>query len=280
MPSIATNVAANSSLFYLNRNSDNQANSLAKISSGSRIVRASDDAAGSAVAASLQSDITSLQTAAQTVQQVDSLLQIADGGLQRVSEILQRIKSLATQFASGTVDGASQGFINDEYAALTTQIDLIADSTAYNGQNLIDGSFTTGGAINTVVVVGANSGDTIDIDLAAVDANVAALTGLPASGTGFALATITAEITAVDTAIDAISTDRATVGALQSAVGFQGEVVATQIENLQAAKSSIADVDIAAEQTAFTNYQVLTEAAIAGLSQANQITQSLLSLLR
>lgn len=267
MPSIATNVAANSSLFYLNRNADMQANSLAKISSGSRIVRASDDAAGAAIAAGISSDITSLETAAQTVQQLDALLQIADGGLQRVGEILQRMKALSTQYNSGTIDittpGPEAGFINSEMQALSNEINLIATSTTFNGDSLLDGGF------NQTAIVGSAAGNTIAIDLSGV--NVSAGSVGEVNGVGTAL---------IDADINTVAADRAVVGALQSAVGFQGDVVATQIENLSAARSAIADVDIAAEQTKFTNFQVLTEAAIAGLSQANQITQSLLSLLR
>jgi len=263
MPSIATNVAANSSLFYLNRNADNQANSLAKISSGSRIVRASDDAAGAAIAAGLQSDITSLQTAAQTVQQLDALLQIADGGLQRVGEILQREKALSTQFESGTLSATEEGFINQELVALAAEILLISGSTSFNGDSLLDGGF------NQTAIIGADATNTIAIDLSGINVAGAAVGEVVGSNAAN-----------IDADINTVSGFRATVGALQSAVGFQGEVVASQIENLQAAKSAISDVDIAAEQTAFTNYQVLTEAAIAGLSQANQLTQSLLSLLR
>lgn len=263
MPSIATNVAANSSLFYLNRNADNQANSLAKISSGSRIVKASDDAAGSAIAAGLQSDITSLETAAQTVKQLDALLQIADGGLQRVSEILQREKALSTQFESGTLTATEEGFINQELVALAAEIALIAASTTFNGDSLLDGGF------NQTAIIGADAANTIAIDLSGINVSGGAVGEVVGSNAAN-----------VDADINTVSGFRATVGALQSAVGFQGEVVATQIENLQAAKAAISDVDIAAEQTRFTNYQVLTEAAIAGLSQANQITQSLLSLLR
>lgn len=264
MPSIATNVAANSSLFYLNRNSAAQSESLSKISSGSRIVRASDDAAGSAIAASLQSDITSLQKASETVQQLDSLLQIADGGLQRVGEILQRMKALSTQFNSGTLGATEQGFIDSEMSSLNDEIALIGTSTTFNGTSLIGAT-----AFNETAVIGASSTDTLDIDLSAINVSTV---GDAAVG-----ATTVADI---DADIATVGGWRASVGALQSAVGFQGEVVATQIENLQAARSSIADVDIAAEQTRFTNFQVLTEAAIAGLAQANQITQSLLSLLR
>jgi flagellin len=263
MPSIATNVAANSSLFYLNRNADNQSSSLSKISSGSRIVKASDDAAGAAIAAGLNSDIVSLETAAQTVKQLDALLQIADGGLQRVGEILQREKALSTQFESGTLTATEEGFINAELVLLNAEIALIAASTTFNGDSLLDGGF------NQTAIIGADAANTIAIDLSTVNVSGGAV----GEATGANAANIDADI-------NTVSGFRATVGALQSAVSFQGDVVATQVENLQAAKSAIADVDIAAEQTRFTNYQVLTEAAIAGLSQANQITQSLLSLLR
>lgn len=263
MPSIATNVAANSSLFYLNRNSGLQSDSLAKISSGSRIVKASDDAAGSAIASGLQSDISSLETAAQTVQQLDALLQIADGGLQRVGEILQRMKALSSQYGSGTLSATEQGFIDTEMGNLQTEINLIGTSTTFNGDGLIDGGF------NQTAIVGADSSNTLDINLLSINISGGAVGETTGANPGN-----------IDTDIDNVGTYRATIGALQSAVGFQGEVVATQIENLQAAKSTISDVDIAAEQTRFTNFQVLTEAAIAGLSQANQITQSLLSLLR
>ncbi len=269
MPVIATNTAANSSLFYLNRNSALQSQSLSKISSGSRIVRSSDDAAGLAVADQLQSDITSLTTAAQTTQQVAAMLQIADGGLARTGEILQRMKALATQWNSGTVDATSQGFIEAEYDLLVAEIDLIATTTVYNGQNLIDGTF------NLDAVVGVASAQVISIDLSTVDADQAGL-GIPAAGAFGAIG----DVDTIDTAIGTLGGYRATVGSLTSAFEFQGEVIATQLENLAAAKSSISDVDLAAEQTAFTNYQVLTEAAIAGLAQANQMKTSLLSLVR
>lgn len=265
MPTIANNSAANTSLFHLNRNSDSQSHSLAKISSGSRIVSSADDAAGLAVSDQIQSDISSLETAAQTTQQVESLLQIADGGLSRVADILLRMKSLATQYNSGTLDATSQGFINDEYTELLAQITTISDSTEYNGQSLIDGSY------NQTVVVGVDAADTIAIDLSGVD--VTGL-GLPATITG------TGDITTIDTAIGTLGSDRATVGALTSRVDFQGENIDTQITNLRDARSSIVDVDIAVEQTNFTNFQVLTEAAISGLAQANEMNSSLLALLR
>lgn len=267
MPVIATNTAANSALFYLNRNSTLQSQSLAKISSGSRIVNSADDAAGLAVSDQLQSDISSLTTAAQTTQQVEALLQIADGGLARASEILQRMKTLATQYNSGTLDTTSQGFLNTEYGLLITELNLIETTTVYNGTALLDGTY------NNNVVVGVAAADVIAVDLSGVNTDSTSL-ALNATISG------TADITLIDTAIGAIGTDRATVGALTSAVRFQSDVIDTQLENLQAAKSSISDVDIAGEQARFTNYQVLTEAAIAASASANGLKTSLLALLR
>ena len=241
--------------------------SLNKISSGSRIVKASDDAAGLAISDQLQSDISSLSQAAATTQQVSSLLEIADGGLSRISDILQRMKSLAVQYNSGTLDATSQGYINDEYSQLSTQIGLIVSSTQYNGTNLIDNSY------NQTVVVGVDSTDNIAVDLSGVDASTTGL-GLPGSITG------SADIDTIDTAIGTLGGYRATVGALESAVNFQSENIDTQLTNLSSAKSSIKDADIAEEQTNFTNYQVLAEAATAALAQANQMKSSLLTLLK
>jgi flagellin len=274
MPTIANNAAANSALFYLNRNSDLQSSSLAKISSGSRIVSASDDAGGLGVSEQLRADISALEVASRTTQQMEALLQVADGGLARVSDILQRMKALGTQFSSGTLDATSQGYINDEYAELVTEINLIETSTEYNGQILLDGSYT--GVISTAVV-GANAADTINADLAAVNIDQATLT-IPAAA--FTTGGIAAELGTIDTAIGTVAGHRATVGGYISAFKFQGEVVDTAVANLKNANSTIRDVDIAAEQAAFTSYQVMTEAAISGLSQANEMKSSLLTLLR
>ena len=115
MPVIATNTSANTALTYLNRNSEDQAKSLSKLSSGSRIVVASDDAAGLAVASRLQADITTLNQAARNALQGRAVVQVADGALSRIGDMLQRMKSLAAQSLSGSVDNASRGFINQEY---------------------------------------------------------------------------------------------------------------------------------------------------------------------
>ena len=143
MPVIATNTAANTALTYLNRNSEDQAKSLAKLSSGSRIVSASDDAAGLAVASRLQADITTLQQASRNALQGRAVLQTADGALARVGDILQRMKSLVAQSLSGSVDNTSRGFINQEFQQLIQEIQAISDQTEFNGTNLINGKNST-----------------------------------------------------------------------------------------------------------------------------------------
>ncbi|MFA7276645.1 MAG: flagellin [Pseudobdellovibrionaceae bacterium] len=273
MPVIATNTSANTALVYLNKNSREQDKSLAKLSSGSRIVRASDDAAGLAVASSLRSDITALKQAGINAVQGRSLLQTADGAEARVGDILQRMKALAAQSNSGSVqDTGGRDFINTEFIALRAEVDAIATNTTFNGDTLIDGTF------NLNFQVGILATDTIAVDLSTVDSNIAAL-GINASVVDTQANAVTASA-ALDTAIDSVSTDRATIGALLSRLEYRGDVIDSSIENLQAAASVILDVDIAAEQTNLVSKQVLTEASIAALSQANQMKSSLLSLVR
>ena len=160
MPVIATNTSANTALTYLNRNSEDQAKSLSKLSSGSRIVVASDDAAGLAVASRLQADITTLNQAARNALQGRAVVQVADGALSRIGDMLQRMKSLAAQSLSGSVDNASRGFINQEYQQLVSEIDAIVADAEFNGNVLLDGTF------NQSFLVGVDSGDTVDVDWA------------------------------------------------------------------------------------------------------------------
>jgi len=267
MPVIATNSSANSAVFYLNRNSTNQSLSLSRISSGSRIVNSADDAAGLAVSDQLGADVSTLEVASRTTQQVEALLQIADGGAARIGDILQRIKALATQYNSGTVDATSQTFLETEFDLLKTEINLIESSTLYNGTALLDGTY------NKSIVAGTAATDLVVVDLSSVNLDFTTLT-IPDD------LSEAADLTKVDAGITKVGTARARIGALTSAVKFQGENLETQIQNLKAARSTISDVDIAKEQTNFTNFQVLTEAAISGLSKSNEQKQSLLSLLR
>jgi flagellin len=277
MPVIATNTSANSALIYLNKNSREQDKSLSKLSSGSRIVTASDDAAGLAVSSSLRSDITTLRQASSNTVQARSVLQTADGALARVGDILQRMKALTAQAVSGSVDNTNRGFIDQEYDALKAEAISIGTSTAFNGTALLTGNYN---ATNNVATfqVGLAVTETIVADLTSVTITAAALTSLAANTDTAANAIAASPL--VDADIDNVSADRATVGALLSRFEYRGDVVNSMVENLEGAKSVILDVDLAAEQTNLVSKQVLTEAAIAALSQANQMKSSLLSLVR
>lgn len=283
MPVIATNTAANTALIYLNRNSSDQAKSLSKLSSGSRIVSASDDAAGLAVSSRLSADITTLQQASRNTLQARAVLQTADGALARVGDILQRMKSLAAQSLSGSVDDNARGFIDQEYQQLKAEVDAIGAQTEFNGQPLINGTYSP---VVGTFLVGVNSTDTIPVNLTAIDINSTTNLGNDGGFTLFLdvtnlLTTIDADqaFVSVDIAIDQVSSFRAEVGSYISRFEYRGEYIESAIENLSAARSSILDVDIAAEQTNLTAKQVLTEAAIASLAQANATKQSLLQLL-
>ena len=272
MPVIGTNTAANTALLYLNKNSEAQSSSLAKLSSGSRIVKASDDAAGLAVSTKLQSDISVLNQAATNTQHAQSVLNTVDGALSNIADILQRMKSLSAQSISGAVDDDSRSYIDAEYQQLISEINGIETSTRFNGVQLIDGSY------NEDYLVGTDAtNDLITVDLSTLDVDA---TTLGLTGNLLTSAAATTESTAIDAAIDSISSYRSTVGSLGSRFEFRGSVVDASIENLEAAKSAISDVDIASEQTNYTNQQVLTETSIAALAQANQMKTSLLSLVR
>lgn len=275
MPVISTNIAANSALRYLNLNSQAQSDSLTKLASGSRITKASDDAAGLAVGTQLSADVAVLNQAATNASQATSILQIADGGLARISDILERLKTLAAQSNSGSVDDAQRAAdIDTEFQELLTEIDDITSSTRYNGQALLDG--TSQYAAGVEFMVGTDLADTITVTLASATTTVLAIN----ASTVATQADAQTALTALDAAIDTISSQRATVGATMSRFDFRAQQVATMNENTSAAESAVMDVDVAAEQTTLSAADVKTQAAIAALSQANNMPSQLLDLLR
>lgn len=267
MPVVSTNTAANSALRFLNNNSASAANSVSKLASGSRIVRASDDAAGLAVSAKLSADTAVLKQAATNASQAASILQIADGGLARIGDVLERMKSLAAQAVSGAVTDAERDYIDAEYQELDDEIADIITTTTFNGNQLIN-------TFDESFMVGSDSSHTIDVDLTGLTA-VAGPGGDTQSSTN-----ATTALGNIDTQITNVSTQRATVGAFVSRFEIRGEQIATTIENTEAANSAIKDVDLAAEQSRLVSSQVLVQAAVSALSQANQIPQTLLRVLQ
>ena len=414
MPVISTNTAANTAVRFLNRNSSDQTNSLAKLASGSNINKASDDAAGLAIATKIGTDVAALEQASTNASHGISVLQTADGGASNIADIVERMKTLASQSASGTVTDTERTYINAEFSQLKEEIDGIAESTRYNGQSLLDASsdfsvddtkaaakldigaaagdytqktgltdksdievsfslngtkITLKSAVNdagdstalgaadivkqitdqlkekgdyTVTVdssanltftslktgenakveitnVKGESGDATEQTALLATIKLVAGTDKSASGTTTAKASTGAAIvvgsTAADTinlsieslttkdlgigeldvstkegaakalsvldvAIDSISDARAKIGATMSRFEFRSAQIDTSVENLEAAKSAIADVDIAKEQASLSSSSVKVQAAVAAASQANQMPQNLLSLIR
>lgn len=274
MPVISTNTASNSALRYLNTNSTNQSDSVSKIASGSRITKASDDAAGLAVGTSLKSDVTVLNQAATNASHGSSILQTADGGMSSISDIVQRMRSLATQSLSGSVTDNERSYLDAEFQQLQDEIDGIASGTRFNDESLLDGA--TNWSTGVSFRVGTTSNDNITVQIAGVTTTGLGINTLDV-GTS---ATAAAALTALDTAVTTLSDARADVGALISRFEFRSDMIDTTIENTEAAQSKIMDVDVAEEQSKLASEKVLTQAAIAVLSQANQMPENLLSLLR
>jgi flagellin len=277
MPVVATNTAANSALRFLNNNSSMATGSVSKLASGSRIVKASDDAAGLAIGTRLKADVTALTQAGINASQGASVVQVADGGLARIGDILQRMKALAAQSLSGVPTDTERGFIDAEYQELVLEITDVANTTRFNGQSLLDGATATADYF-----VGTDVNDTITVDFGVLAASAAAFDAatLAVNGGVGTAASATNEMAAIDQAINWVSEARATAGALISRFEFRGQQIATSLENIDAAKSAIMDVDLAAEQSKLVSSQVLVQAAVSAVSQANQIPQSLLRVLQ
>ena len=276
MTVITTNVTANATLLYLNKNSAMQSNDLAQLASGSKITSAKDDASGLAVATGMSSDISVLQQGATNLQNGTAVLNTADGALSNISDILTRMKTLTAQAQSGSSSTADLGYINDEFQQLMNQIDRISSNTNFNGTALLDGvaGYSNGTGVN--FMVGTVSTDTITVKLNATNTTTLGINGSAITDT----ASAASAMDLLTIAIQTVSGDRAQVGAQLSALSFQSNVVTTQLQNLHAAKSAITDADIAEVQSHFSTDQSLTTAAVSALSDANQMNQQILKLLQ
>lgn len=275
MPVISTNTAANAAVMYLNINAAQESSALQKLSSGSRITQASDDAAGLAISTGISSDVTALQQAATNASQATSILQTADGGASNIGNILARMESLASESASGTVTDSSRDYIQSEFSQLSSEIDSIAKSTSYSGNSLLDGTSAFASGSGVSVLVGVQSSDTISISLTNINATGLGITGLSVSSQSGA----TSALTTLGNAISSVSAARANIGALESRFNFSASDISTQTQNLQAANSAITDVDVASEEATLSSAEVKTQAAVSAETAANQMPQYLLKLL-
>ncbi|HYC33566.1 MAG TPA: flagellin [Gemmatimonadales bacterium] len=278
MSVINTNVAANSAYLNLSRTSGMLQKSIQKLSSGFRINRSADDAAGASIANGLRATARSLQAAQRNATQANAVLQIADGAVNTVAGILDRMKELAAQAASDNSDATARTNLDAEYTALVAEMDRIADTTKYGATVLTNGSAST-----LTFLVGSSgdyaAGDTVTVDPGDVDLSSATLLGA-AAGSLTSLANAQGELTKIDTAITNLGTAIGVIGAAQSRIEFASSNVAITYQNVVAAESSIRDADMAFEMTQFTKAQILQQAGTAMLAQANQTPQTVLSLLR
>jgi flagellin len=256
------------------------AQSMEKLSSGYRINRAADDAAGLAISEKMRSQIGGLAQAQRNAQDGVSLVQTAEGSLNEVHSMLQRMRDLKVQYSNGTLSTDDKAAIVAEGKQLAQEVGNIQSTTKFNGISLLDGTGGTSGAIS--FQVGANSGETISVttkDLLGtngVGANIAALSGASASSTTWD----SVSLTDIDDAIKNVSSLRGDFGAVQNRLDHRLNNLATYQENLTASESRIRDVDMASEMTEYTKLNILQQAGTSMLAQANQAPQNVLSLLR
>jgi flagellin len=255
----------------LSINSEKQAKSLEKLSSGLRINRAGDDAAGLAISEKMRGQIRGLNQASRNAQDGISMVQTAEGALNETHSILQRMRELSVQASNDTNTGTDRDAIKSEMDALTNEIGRIASDTEFNTQTLL-----TGGLTGAEIHVGANSGQTITLKITA-SMGTAIITG---SLSVTSQSGAEAAIGLVDNAITTVSTQRADLGALQNRLEHTIKNLDTGSENLQASESRIRDVDMAKEMMTYSKENILNQAAQSMLAQANQAPQGVLQLLR
>lgn len=266
------NIAALNTYRQLANNNSVAAKSLEKLSSGLRINRAGDDAAGLAISEKMRAQIRGLDQAVRNAQDGISLIQTAEGALNETHSILQRMRELAVQSANDTnEDTVDRAALQDEIDELILELDRISANTEFNTQLLLDGSFT-----GMVIHIGANAGQSLTIDIADMSAS-----GLVVDAVSVATQTdADTAITTINTAINTVSTERASLGAIQNRLEHTINNLGVASENLSAAESRIRDVDMAKEVMQFTKTSILSQAATAMLAQANQQPQQVLSLLK
>jgi flagellin len=280
---INSNSAAMNAYRNLSTRDKSMSGSLEKLSSGLRINKAADDAAGLSISQGLQSQIGGLTVAARNAQDGVNVVQTADGALGETESILQRMRDLAVQASNGgSQDSDAQAASDTEFQQLNKELDRISQTTKFGSQSILSGSYNGTFQVDSSTATGS----TIGVDLTATGALAAGLisgfdsTGLGTSGADLtSTANATSAISTLDNAIKGLSTARATLGAYQNRFEHTINNVNVSIENLTASKSAITDTDMAKEMMNFTKSNILQQAGTAMLAQANQSPQGVLKLL-
>jgi flagellin len=273
---INTNVEAFNAYRNLSGTSGHLSKSLERLSSGMRINRAADDAAGLSISENLKSQVNGFKQASKNAQDGISLLQTAEGALNETTALLQRIRDLAVQSANvGANDQPARDAIGKEVTQALAEIDRIASATIFGSKNLLDGSETGGFTFH--VGYNGSSYNQLNLSIGGMSAAALGLTGLAATITGANAATALATI---DAAITNVTTARSDIGAYQNRLESTIANLGVAVENLSASKSRITDTDMAEEMTNFSKLQILQQAGTAMLGQANSLPQGVLSLLQ
>lgn len=308
---INNNLGAMNAHRQMGANQNNMGDSMEKLSSGLRINRAGDDAAGLAISEKMRGQIRGLEQANRNAQDGVSMIQTAEGALNETHSILQRTRELAVQSANDTNTDADRAEIQKEFDELVDEIDRIAGNTEFNTKNLLgekdtDGNFT-GNAQSFTFHIGANQGQKMELDINSMSSSSIGTAAVPETSDGAddAIAAVTIQsltttagtgedgkgkltsqagadeaITAINNAIEQVSAERSKLGANQNRLEHTINNLGTSAENLQAAESRIRDVDMAKEMMEMTKSNILSQASQSMLAQANQQPQSVLQLLQ
>ena len=268
---INTNIAAISAQRYLYNATMRVNRSMERLSSGLRINRAADDAAGLAISEGLKAQIRALDVATRNAGDGISMIQVAEGSLDETSSLLIRMKELAQQAQTGTLSAEQRGHLDTEFQELISEVTRIAEGTKFNGISLLDG---TSGVLNIQVGIKAGGSSAIGVNMGYdFTADGLGLTGLDISTVDGTV------LDSLDSALDGLNLGRARMGALQNRLESSIRVNQNYAENLSAANSRIRDVDIASEMSELTSAQILQQMAVAMLSQAAQAPSLALRLL-
>ena len=272
---INTNVQALAAQRNLNANNHSQADALDKLSSGSRINKAGDDAAGLAISEKLKANIRSMKQANRNANDGVSLVQVAEGAMNEISNILVRMRELSIQASSDTIADTERGYVNNEIQQLKSEVDRIANSTEFNGTKLLNKS-----APNLDIQVGIHNDSTNDRFTFDTSDKASTLDALGIGGVGTAKKEDAQDnLGKIDAAMDKLNSNRASLGALQNRLSSTINNLNIYRENLEAANSRIRDTDMAEEASELTRTNILTQAGVSVLSQANQNPQLALKLL-
>jgi flagellin len=271
---INTNVNSVFAQKHLSRTQDRLRSNFEHLSSGLRITKAADDAAGLALSEGMRAEIKSLHTAKRNTMDGISVVQTTEGALQEISDIISRMRELSVQASSDVLQATERAYLQTEFAAMQTEIDRIADSTTFNGLSL------TNAANSIDVQVGAQNSGNDRIAITFVDANTAALAISATTSDLDTAANARTAIDALDLAMDSLNDGRADLGAAQNRLGSAMAALENYTENLIDAESRIRDVDFAVETAELSRNQVFSQAGTSVLAQANQGPQSALALIQ